>query len=196
MQPKSSQLSISSASLSSSSQLSISSASLSISSISLSISSISLSVALAHRSHSQLLSLGRSHSQPLNLDRLWWFSVQPDLTPLISPTLSLGRLWSVCRFSWFSFGLPLLLVREERLRRLKHRMKVYHCEEQYSVLQTDIHLMKKIGLDSFRFSISWTRIFPEGRGKVNDLGVKFYNNVINELLANGGMQGEIASKER
>ncbi|XP_028799692.1 vicianin hydrolase-like [Neltuma alba] len=45
--------------------------------------------------------------------------------------------------------------------------------------------MKKIGLDSFRFSISWSRIFPEGRGKVNDLGVKFYNDLINELLANG-----------
>ncbi|KAI9116465.1 hypothetical protein K1719_012632 [Acacia pycnantha] len=55
----------------------------------------------------------------------------------------------------------------------------------YHQYKTDIHLMKKVGLDSFRFSISWTRILPEGRGKVNDLGVKFYNNVINELLANG-----------
>ncbi|XP_054817080.1 vicianin hydrolase-like [Prosopis cineraria] len=45
--------------------------------------------------------------------------------------------------------------------------------------------MKKIGLDSFRFSISWSRIFPEGGVKVNRLGVEFYNNVINELLANG-----------
>ncbi|KAF7824500.1 vicianin hydrolase-like [Senna tora] len=51
--------------------------------------------------------------------------------------------------------------------------------------QTDIKLMKKIGLDSFRFSISWSRIFPKGKGKVNELGVKFYNNVIDELLSNG-----------
>ncbi|XP_054815653.1 vicianin hydrolase-like [Prosopis cineraria] len=57
----------------------------------------------------------------------------------------------------------------------------------YHHYKTDIHLMKKIGLDSFRFSISWSRIFPEGTGKVNELGVKFYNNVINELLANGIM---------
>ncbi|XP_062079577.1 beta-glucosidase 17-like [Humulus lupulus] len=47
--------------------------------------------------------------------------------------------------------------------------------------------MKKIGLDSFRFSISWPRILPKGKlsGGVNQLGVEFYNNVINELLANG-----------
>ncbi|KAF7824491.1 vicianin hydrolase-like [Senna tora] len=55
----------------------------------------------------------------------------------------------------------------------------------YHRYKSDIQLMKKIGLDSFRFSISWSRIFPEGKGKVNQLGVNFYNNLINELLANG-----------
>ncbi|KAM6580806.1 hypothetical protein CsatA_004580 [Cannabis sativa] len=47
--------------------------------------------------------------------------------------------------------------------------------------------MKKVGLDSFRFSIGWSRIFPKGtlRGGVNPLGVKYYNDLINELLANG-----------
>ncbi|TKY49539.1 Vicianin hydrolase [Spatholobus suberectus] len=49
----------------------------------------------------------------------------------------------------------------------------------------DIKVMKEIGLDSFRFSISWTRIFPKGKGAVNPLGVKFYNNLINEVLSNG-----------
>ena len=48
-------------------------------------------------------------------------------------------------------------------------------------------LMKKIGLDSFRFSISWSRVLPKGRisGGINPLGVKFYNNLINELLSDG-----------
>ncbi|KAF7824490.1 vicianin hydrolase-like [Senna tora] len=55
----------------------------------------------------------------------------------------------------------------------------------YHRYKSDIHLMKKIGLDSFRLSISWSRIFPKGKGKVNQLGVNFYNNLINELLANG-----------
>ncbi|KAI4333180.1 hypothetical protein L6164_018018 [Bauhinia variegata] len=59
------------------------------------------------------------------------------------------------------------------------------ADDFYHQYKGDIKLMKKIGLESFRFSISWPRIFPNGKGKVNDLGVKFYNNLINELLSNG-----------
>ncbi|KAF4390884.1 hypothetical protein F8388_005697 [Cannabis sativa] len=57
----------------------------------------------------------------------------------------------------------------------------------YHRYKDDIKLMKKVGLDSFRFSIGWSRIFPKGtlRGGVNPLGVKYYNDLINELLANG-----------
>ncbi|KAH9774617.1 Beta-glucosidase 17 [Citrus sinensis] len=56
----------------------------------------------------------------------------------------------------------------------------------YHHYKEDIKLMKKVGLDSFRFSISWTRILPKGKisGGVNPLGVKFYKDLINELLAN------------
>ncbi|GMH04443.1 hypothetical protein Nepgr_006282 [Nepenthes gracilis] len=51
----------------------------------------------------------------------------------------------------------------------------------------DIKLMKEIGLEFFRFSISWPRILPRGRinAGVNMLGVKFYNDLINDLLAHG-----------
>ncbi|KAK8324253.1 hypothetical protein V6Z12_A12G286900 [Gossypium hirsutum] len=57
----------------------------------------------------------------------------------------------------------------------------------YHRYKEDIMLMKKIGLDSFRFSISWTRILPTGKlsGGINRLGVQFYNNLIDDLLANG-----------
>ncbi|OMP12644.1 Glycoside hydrolase, family 1 [Corchorus olitorius] len=57
----------------------------------------------------------------------------------------------------------------------------------YHKYKEDIVLMKKIGLDSFRFSISWSRILPKGRVSegVNDLGVKFYNDLIDELIKNG-----------
>ncbi|CAL1403835.1 unnamed protein product [Linum trigynum] len=60
-------------------------------------------------------------------------------------------------------------------------------DDFYHRYKEDIQLMKKIGLDSFRFSISWTRIFPNGKlsGGVNQLGVKFYNDLINELISNG-----------
>ncbi|XP_020553369.1 furcatin hydrolase-like isoform X2 [Sesamum indicum] len=47
--------------------------------------------------------------------------------------------------------------------------------------------MKHLGLDAFRMSISWPRILPRGKlsGGINKEGIAFYNNVINELLANG-----------
>lgn len=48
----------------------------------------------------------------------------------------------------------------------------------------DVALMKKIGLKAYRFSISWSRILPSGRGVINPKGIEFYNNLINELIAN------------
>ncbi|KAL4106622.1 hypothetical protein PRIC1_004669 [Phytophthora ramorum] len=48
----------------------------------------------------------------------------------------------------------------------------------------DVQLMKKMGLNAYRLSIAWPRIIPAGVGKVNEEGVQFYNNLINELLAN------------
>ncbi|KAF3450132.1 hypothetical protein FNV43_RR06212 [Rhamnella rubrinervis] len=59
----------------------------------------------------------------------------------------------------------------------------------YHRYKEDIHLMKKVGLDSFRFSISWSRVIPTGKYKggagVNPKGVAFYNNLITELLSKG-----------
>ncbi len=49
----------------------------------------------------------------------------------------------------------------------------------------DAAAMNELGLKSFRFSISWSRVLPTGRGAVNDRGVDFYNRVIDALLANG-----------
>ncbi|EXC42160.1 Beta-glucosidase 17 [Morus notabilis] len=61
------------------------------------------------------------------------------------------------------------------------------ADDFYHHYKEDIKLMKKIGLDSFRFSISWSRILPKGKmsGGVNLHGVNFYNNLINELLSSG-----------
>ncbi|KAG5250046.1 beta-glucosidase [Salix suchowensis] len=59
--------------------------------------------------------------------------------------------------------------------------------DQYHRYKEDIKIMKDIGLDSYRFSISWPRILPKGKlsGGVNKQGIEYYNNLINELLANG-----------
>ena len=45
--------------------------------------------------------------------------------------------------------------------------------------------MKQMGLKAYRFSISWPRILPEGVGQVNQAGVKFYQDLCDELLTNG-----------
>ncbi|WP_306009791.1 glycoside hydrolase family 1 protein [Bacillus sp. MMSF_3328] len=54
----------------------------------------------------------------------------------------------------------------------------------YYKYKEDIRLMKEIGHNSFRLSISWSRLIPEGKGEVNDKAVEFYNHVINELIDN------------
>lgn len=53
----------------------------------------------------------------------------------------------------------------------------------YHLYKEDIGLMKEIGHNTFRLSISWSRLIPGGRGPVNQEAVTFYDNVINELLA-------------
>ncbi|XP_052193357.1 beta-glucosidase 12-like [Diospyros lotus] len=60
-------------------------------------------------------------------------------------------------------------------------------DDFYHRYKEDIQRMKKQGLNSFRMSISWPRVLPYGklsRG-VSKEGIKFYNDVIDELLANG-----------
>ncbi|RDX74445.1 Beta-glucosidase 40 [Mucuna pruriens] len=52
-------------------------------------------------------------------------------------------------------------------------------------MQEDIQLMKDMGMDAYRFSISWSRIFPNGSGQINQAGVDHYNKLINALLAKG-----------
>ncbi len=49
----------------------------------------------------------------------------------------------------------------------------------------DITLMRELGLDAFRFSVSWPRILPEGRGRVEPRGLDFYDRLVDELLAAG-----------
>jgi beta-glucosidase len=53
----------------------------------------------------------------------------------------------------------------------------------YHRYKDDIKIMKEMRLDSFRFSISWPRVFPEGTGKVNQKGLDFYNSLVDELRA-------------
>ncbi|XP_059654485.1 geranylgeranyl diphosphate reductase, chloroplastic-like [Cornus florida] len=58
--------------------------------------------------------------------------------------------------------------------------------DSYHQYKEDVKIMTKIGLDACRFSISWFRVLPTGRlpGGVNKEGIDYYNNLIDELLAN------------
>ena len=47
----------------------------------------------------------------------------------------------------------------------------------------DVSLMRRLGLDAFRFSIAWPRVMPTGRGPVNEAGLDFYDRLVDELLA-------------
>ena len=57
--------------------------------------------------------------------------------------------------------------------------------DHYNRYKEDVALMAEMGLESYRFSISWARIYPEGDGKVNLKGIEFYNNLIDECLKYG-----------
>lgn len=54
--------------------------------------------------------------------------------------------------------------------------------DQYHLYKEDINLMKELGLDAYRFSIAWPRVFPLGEGKPNAKGLDYYNRLIDELL--------------
>ncbi|MEK3992110.1 glycoside hydrolase family 1 protein [Robertmurraya sp. FSL R5-0851] len=55
----------------------------------------------------------------------------------------------------------------------------------YYKYKEDIQLMKQLGHNSFRMSITWSRLFPDGKGDLNPMAVEFYNDVINEMIRNG-----------
>ena len=56
--------------------------------------------------------------------------------------------------------------------------------DHYHRYKEDIALMKEIGVNSYRFSISWARIFPDGMEKINEKGLDFYIKLVDELKKN------------
>jgi len=57
--------------------------------------------------------------------------------------------------------------------------------DHYNRMRSDVRLMREIGLQTYRFSFSWARLLPNGVGEVNDTGVAFYDQLIDELLEAG-----------
>ncbi len=59
------------------------------------------------------------------------------------------------------------------------------ASDHYHRFREDVKLMQELGLKAYRFSISWPRIFPDGRGEPNPQGVKFYHELIDCLCECG-----------
>jgi beta-glucosidase len=55
--------------------------------------------------------------------------------------------------------------------------------DHYHRFRDDVKLMRELGLDAYRFSISWSRILPDGTGRVNQRGLDFYEQLVDALLA-------------
>jgi beta-glucosidase len=58
------------------------------------------------------------------------------------------------------------------------------ADNHYHLYKEDVALMKAMGVATYRFSIAWPRLFPEGRGTPNPKGLAFYDRLVDELLAN------------
>ena len=57
--------------------------------------------------------------------------------------------------------------------------------DHYHRIPGDVALMKELGLHAYRFSIAWSRVLPEGRGRANPQGLGFYDRLVDQLLEAG-----------
>lgn len=57
--------------------------------------------------------------------------------------------------------------------------------DHYHHYKDDVRLMKALGVNAYRFSVAWPRVFPEGSGAPNPKGLDFYNRLLDELMASG-----------
>ncbi|MNO19629.1 Beta-glucosidase [compost metagenome] len=57
--------------------------------------------------------------------------------------------------------------------------------DSYHKYEEDIELLKQLGVQVYRFSISWPRIFPGGTGEINSKGLDYYHRLVDKLLENG-----------
>jgi beta-glucosidase len=57
--------------------------------------------------------------------------------------------------------------------------------DHYHRVKEDVQLMRRLGVDAYRFSISWPRVLPEGVGAVNQRGLAFYDRLVDRLLEAG-----------
>lgn len=68
--------------------------------------------------------------------------------------------------------------------KIKNNDTCHDACDHYHRYKEDVALIKELGLKSYRFSISWSRVIPE-EGKINPKGLQFYSDLVDDLIANG-----------
>jgi len=68
--------------------------------------------------------------------------------------------------------------------KIKDNSNADRANDHYHRYKEDVQLMKALGVKSYRFSIAWPRVFPQGTGTPNPKGLDFYDRLLDELLAN------------
>ena len=56
------------------------------------------------------------------------------------------------------------------------------ADDSYHLYKEDVKLLKNLGVGGYRLSISWSRVFPDGTGQPNQMGIDYYQRVVDELL--------------
>lgn len=82
-------------------------------------------------------------------------------------------------------GLSIWDTFARRSGKIKNGQNASVACDFYHQYKADILLVKQLGFKIFRFSISWSRVLPLGKGLVNQAGINFYHHVIDECLAQG-----------
>lgn len=82
-------------------------------------------------------------------------------------------------------GQSIWDVFAKRQGKIRGNAKPYEACDFYYRYKDDLLLVKALGFKVFRFSFSWSRIFPEGIGRVNKEGIAFYHKIIDECLVLG-----------
>ena len=82
-------------------------------------------------------------------------------------------------------GLSIWDVFSTKKKKILNGHTPFTATDFYHRYKEDILLIKEMGFKQFRFSISWPRILPDGIGEINQKGILFYHDVINECIKNG-----------
>jgi len=81
-------------------------------------------------------------------------------------------------------GLSIWDVFSIKKNKIRNNDNPFIATDFYSNYKQDITIIKQLGFKHFRFSISWPRVLPNGVGEINEQGIKFYHQIIDECIIN------------